>query len=140
MEAANSQSDTRNGGGTVTHELVNGRWKIRAQMPPWLSCLLQLARLKTKRTYYYVICTVLHVRFCIWMLNICIEGKFLFVLIAIEEIDISWLWNRIYKYLCCITKEQGIYRFSERLLTLALGHCHWGIWMQNQCNAKADLV
>lgn len=45
-----------------------------------------------------------------------------------------------FKYLCCITKEQGIYRFSERLLTLALGHCHWGIWMQNQCNAKADLV
>lgn len=34
MEAANSQSDTRNGGGTVTHELVNGRWKIRAQMSP----------------------------------------------------------------------------------------------------------
>lgn len=47
--------------------------------------------IENKTTYYYVICTVLHVRFCIWMLNICIEGKFLFVLIAIEEIDISWL-------------------------------------------------
>lgn len=47
--------------------------------------------IENKIIYYYVICIVLYVCFCIWMLNICIEGKFLFVLIVIEEIDISWL-------------------------------------------------
>lgn len=69
--------------------------KLERKCPPDSVVYYNLLDWKQNNLLYYVICTVLHVRFCIWMLNICIEGKFLFVLIAIEEIDISWLWNRI---------------------------------------------
>lgn len=64
MEAANSQSDTRNGGGTVTHELVNGRWKIRAQMSPDSVVYYSLLDWKQNnlllRNLHFVACAFLH--------------------------------------------------------------------------------